>query len=401
MDRAENTDSDSKKAQANLYPFWSPRFWHGMQIDDYLRLLARNRFRVDLSRWPMAFAISLCATLNTGLGLAQHLVYGRRIAKTKIEKPPVFVIGHWRSGTTLTHELLSLDEQFSYPSTYDCFLPHHFLFSRPFLRPIVSAVMPKRRPMDNMAAGADLPQEDEFALCTMGAPTPYFRVAFPNEAPVHTDMFDLDLVEPQKIKKFRQALTYFLRALTLRDQKQLMLKSPPHTGRIGHFAQWFPGAKFLHIARNPLDIVPSTVRLWRTLDSVQGLQVPRYDDQTLYDVIFQGYDLMYGGYFRQSQQLIDSKQLFEIRYEDLVAEPVQTIATVYRELQLGDYSNVAPKVEQYFANRKDYRSNPNDVDDQLRDQINDRWQQYATRYGYSSEVESGTSNSLRNASSVA
>ena len=37
--------------------------------------------------------------------------------------------------------------------------------------------------MDNMAAGWDHPQEDEFALCNMGVPSPYLTIIFPNRPP--------------------------------------------------------------------------------------------------------------------------------------------------------------------------------------------------------------------------
>ena len=30
-----------------------------------------------------------------------------------LEEPPIFIIGHWRTGTTFLHELLMLDERFT------------------------------------------------------------------------------------------------------------------------------------------------------------------------------------------------------------------------------------------------------------------------------------------------
>ena len=45
----------------------------------------------------------------------QRLIYGRRIAATEIKEPPIFIIGHWRSGTTYLHELMVCDERFAYP----------------------------------------------------------------------------------------------------------------------------------------------------------------------------------------------------------------------------------------------------------------------------------------------
>lgn len=401
MNRAAKSKSVPSKTRTNFYPFWSPRFWHGMQIGDYLKLLASNRFRVDLSRWPMAGGVAFCSAVNWSLGVLQKLTCGRRVANTKIEQPPLFVIGHWRSGTTLLHELLALDERFSYPSTYDCFCPHHFLLTRPYFSWLVSAVLPKHRPMDKMVNGVDLPQEDEFALCTLGAPTPYFRVAFPNGPVVHEEFFDMENVAQDKLDRFHDALTYFLRALTYRDKKRLILKSPPHTGRIGRLTSWFPGAKFVHISRNPYEVFASTIRLWKSLDTVQGFQKPRYDDAALHDLIFKGYDLMYGGYFRHSRNLIDNQQLLEIRYEDLVAQPRQTVEKIYQTLELGDFESIAPKIEQYFAKRKDYRANQNPVDDSLKAEIKKRWHQYIDQYGYGDCDVAPQQDSAENTSSVA
>ena len=43
-----------------------------------------------------------------------------------------------------------------------------------------------------MPTGWDRPQEDEFALCSMGAPSPYFKMAFPNEGAQDEEYMDFD-----------------------------------------------------------------------------------------------------------------------------------------------------------------------------------------------------------------
>ena len=45
------------------------------------------------------------------------------------------MIGHWRSGTTLLHELLVLDPRHTFPDTYACFAPNHFLVSGWWMKP--------------------------------------------------------------------------------------------------------------------------------------------------------------------------------------------------------------------------------------------------------------------------
>jgi hypothetical protein len=78
----------------------------------------------------MAFLISIINPINVIAGAAQRVRYGRLIDETWIDQPPVFIIGHWRSGTTYLHELMHLDSRFVSPTTYQCFAPHHFLLTQ-------------------------------------------------------------------------------------------------------------------------------------------------------------------------------------------------------------------------------------------------------------------------------
>ena len=70
--------------------------------------------------------------------------------------------------------------------------------------------------MDNMAAGWDRPQEDEFALLTMGLPSPYRRIAFPNNAPVDIDYLNFEGVPEEEIERWLGCLRSFLQAVSVR-----------------------------------------------------------------------------------------------------------------------------------------------------------------------------------------
>ena len=98
------------------------------------------------------------------------------------------------------------DERLSSPSTYQCFAPNHFLVSEWFFRSFCGWLLPGKRPMDNMAAGWDRPQEDEFALMNLGLPSPYRRMAFPNQPPVDMDYLDFKSVPQADIDRWLQSL---------------------------------------------------------------------------------------------------------------------------------------------------------------------------------------------------
>jgi len=54
--------------------------------------------------------ISSGTPFHTFGGIFEKLLYSHRVRSTKLKHPPLFVLGHWRSGTTLLHELLILDK---------------------------------------------------------------------------------------------------------------------------------------------------------------------------------------------------------------------------------------------------------------------------------------------------
>lgn len=373
--------SYNKPVDANWYPPWAPRFWHGMRTSNYFRLLRENRFQIHPTRVPMAVLVGMCSLANSSLGAFQSVLYRKKIEATELKPPPIFIIGHWRSGTTMMHELISLDDRFAFPSNFDAFVPEHFLVSRSFFYPLIRLLLPSRRPMDNMSLSIASPQEDDFALVALGAPTPYRRIAFPNRPSRDHLQLNLEGVDAESQQQVRSSLTYFLKALTYHYQKPLVLKSPPHTGRLAQLAQWFPHAKFVHMAREPESLVSSTMRLWKLLDEIQGFQLPRYDDTWLRNYIAECKDLMYSAYLQQRSSL-PANRLAEVRFEDLVANPVAEVGRVYKQLELENFSNVQPHIEQYFAQRKGHQKNKLALPDDTLPQIQSDWREYRQAFGY-------------------
>ena len=371
------------KPKLNAYPWWAMRFWHGMLPADFFRLLKGGRFKLHPLRVPMAVIIAGVSGFNLALHLLQQVVFGRKIAETQLQHPPVFIVGHWRSGTTFLHELMVRDDRFAYPTTYQVFAPNHFLVSEPWVTRLFFFLIPKQRPMDNMAAGWQRPQEDEFALMVMGAHSPYTRMAFPNNPPRDSEYLNMEGVPEKDLENWKAKLKSYVKLLTYKyGGKQIIMKSPPHTGRIKYLAEMFPGAKFVHISRHPYSIYPSTCRLWPALDDAQGFQIPK--NQQLVDYVHDCFDRMYSGYDAQYDS-IDPDNIMDVRYEDLVADPVGVIENIYDTLELADYGNVREKIQAFADEQKDYRTNVHNMDDETKQEIRQRWSKYFTRYGYESD----------------
>jgi LPS sulfotransferase NodH len=346
---------------------------------DWWRLLRRNHFRVHPLRWGLAGTVSALTLFNSTMGTLSRWRYGHRVQGTRLTADPIFIVGHWRSGTTYLHELLSCDTRFATPTTYECFAANHFLFTRSWLPRLAWFIMPSQRPMDNVRTGWDSPQEDEFALCSLGTPSPYLRMAFPNEPDQYLEYLDLQTLPAEALRDWQGKLNDFLSKLTWLHQKRLILKSPTHTARIAVLAQMFPQAKFLHIVRNPLTVYPSTLNLWHVLDAAQGLQIPH--NRHLKAYVLAAFERMYTAFERQRAAL-RGDQIFDLRYEDLVDDPVVVLRTAYEHLQLGDFEAVRPALETMTQANRRYRTNQYQLDEPTVNEIMTRWSDYAVRYGY-------------------
>lgn len=328
----------------------------------------------------MLVSVSLATPMNWGLGILQRIFFRRRLAEGQLEGPPVFIIGHWRSGTTLLHELMVRDQRYSSPSTFQCFAPHHFLLSEWFFRKFAWWLLPGKRPMDNMQAGWDRPQEDEFALMNLGLPSPYRRIAFPNEESDDTKYLDFDGVSSDEIKHWVKGLRAFLVSVAVATRRPLVVKSPTHTGRIAALAAEFPDARFIHITRDPRSLFPSTCRLWRSLDEVQALQKPNGDAIT--DYVTECLQRMYHAFHRDRGQLAPNRMI-DIRYEDLVADPVGNLEKIYTHLHLCDFETVRGSIEQWVQNEHQaYQPNKLELSDEQERFVKSQWQEYFDRYGY-------------------
>ena len=104
--------------------------------------MSSNQFAVHASRVPWAILITAVTPFNSLAALLQYVLFARRIRNTQLREPPVFVIGHWRSGTTYLQELLSLDPRHAAPTTLQAYGANHFLVSQWFVTRFLNWMLP-------------------------------------------------------------------------------------------------------------------------------------------------------------------------------------------------------------------------------------------------------------------
>jgi omega-hydroxy-beta-dihydromenaquinone-9 sulfotransferase len=393
MTSAEGDRQESRPPQADSsdYPPWAPLFWHGMGFPTWMQMLWRNGFAVTPHRWPLAAGITVSTALHSFGGVFERLMYSHAVNATKLKEPPLFVLGHWRSGTTLLHELLMLDKRHTCPTTYECLVPHHFLWTEWFVPPMISWLLPSQRLTDNMAAGWDRPQEDEFALCNLGIPSPYRSWAFPNHGPVADEYLDLASISAAEREQWKQALDRFVHRIATRRNGRVVLKSPPHTARVRTLLEIFPEARFVHVVRDPLALFPSTVRLWTRLCQTQGLQAVSGTPAWVEPQVLETFVRMYEA-FERDRDLIPPGRLAEIRFEELAADPVGQMQQAYEQLELGGFAAARPAIAEYGTAHRDHRVASYNLPPATVERLRRRWAPYFERYGYATSRADAAAN---------
>ena len=103
--------------------------------------------------------------------------------------------------------------------------------------------------------------------------------------------------------------------------------------------------------------------------------------RALEDYVFDCLTRMYRG-FEEQRQRIDAKNIYDVRYEELVANPVHEIGKMYAKLELGDFHSVEEKIATHAAEQKDYKPNKHHLDKEMKDKIHQRWKAYFDKYNY-------------------
>jgi hypothetical protein len=351
----------------------------GITFGRWLRVLWDNRFAVDPPYWGRAAVITAGSIPNTFLTAWERLVYGGRARNAQVA-PPLFILGIWRSGTTYLHNLLAQDARFAYPTTYEVFYPGTFLTTEKWYAPTLQFFLPKLRPQDNIVMGVGEPQEDEFALCSLTGRSMDMSWALPRRAEYYDLYLTLREVPAAEIAAWKSALYGFVQMLAFKHGKPLILKSPGHTCRIRLLLELFPEAKFVHIHRNPYDVFRSTQHMVRTVLPWWALQRPDYTD--LDGRTLGQYKEVYDAFFEE-RPLIPANHYYEVAFEELERDPLGLIRRMYEALDLPNFKQVEPALEQYVASLRGYQKNAfPDLPLHLRERIAKEWHRCFEEWGY-------------------
>ena len=349
----------------------------------WLRLVRRSG-GIDRAYVPRFLAVSLSTLLTSPLRLYETARYGRAIRRTEIHRAPIFIVGHWRTGTTHLHNLLCEDRQFGYVSTFQAMAPGFCLMGEKRIKPLLAQRIQKDYPtreIDNIPLLLDAPQEESFALANMSPCASLHVYSLPRQAPAIFARYALHqgLSAAERAEWIDTYLT-LLRTATLRCAgKRLVLKDPANTGRIPTLLALFPDAKFIHICRDPYRVFPSMVGVYRVVLSRAQLQ--DVSPEQIEDLVLRFYAQLMRK-FLEERSLIPPANLIEVRYEDLEADPIGQLRRVYEGLRLTGFAAAEPAFRAYLDSVRGFEKNPYRVDDAVIEKVNRHWQFAFDAWGY-------------------
>jgi omega-hydroxy-beta-dihydromenaquinone-9 sulfotransferase len=354
----------------------------GANLASFARILSRRGAPSPRSYMQVAIIFASAVLRWPGCAI-EALRVARRVEGVSFDPAPVFIVGHWRSGTTLLHNLMSRDPGFCFPTIVDVLRPYDF-YPNPLdfvTRGVVLRFLPRTRPMDDVRLDPDLPQEEELALATMGAPSFFNCIYFPKRM---TSVFAEDVLfadaDDETLRVWREALRYYLAKLAaLNPGRRLLLKNPAHSARIPLLLALFPGAKFIHIHRDPSAVFHSMRKFYHRMLPILALQDYRPAD-------IDGHILW--AYPKLMNRLLDSLTALPpgdaivVRYDELAADPTNTMKRIYRDLNLGDFERVKYTIEAYAREHLHGMSPAPSLDHQTASRLALDWGPVYTRLGY-------------------
>ena len=323
---------------------------------------------------------AVCRLLST-LSPIQDRRYAHRLAGQPLQHDPVFILGHWRSGTTFVHNVLSCDKHFGYCTTYQTVFPHLMMFGQPFFKKNMSWLMPDKRPTDNMELAVDLPQEEEFALSNMMPYTYYNFWFFPKYQEEYCNRYMLfQDISPEELRVWEETFTKMIKiSLWNTGGTQFLSKNPPHTGRVKELVKMFPNAKFIYLMRNPYTVFESTRSFFT--NTIQPLKLESFSDEQIETNILKIYARLYHKY-EADKQCIPDGNLIEVKFEDFEADAYGKTEEIYQKLGLTGWDEAKTAIEQYVGSKKGYKKNKYQYEDRTRKLVEENWQFALEQWGY-------------------
>jgi hypothetical protein len=347
---------------------------------NWVRLLKENK-HIDSKFIGRALYVSLVSLFSGPMRVYQRVRYRRTFENVRIKRDPIFILGHWRSGTTHLHNLLCQDRRFGYVSALQVIAPDLFYVASESFKRLLRLGTPENRLIDNMSWSIDSPQEEEMALGNMSPYSLYHWWSFPKNAKQYFDRYAIFKdVTSEEIETWKEKYMQVIKTATFNMQgRRLVIKNPANTGRIPILLEMFPNAKFIFLHRDPYEVFLSTRNLYKK--TLPFAQLQEISNEEIDANILTFYKDMMQHYL-SDRDLIPPRNLIEVGYRELDHSPLPVMRRIYNRLNFWPYARVRRRLRRYLDMLKDYQKNSYQLSVIDIENVNRHWAFAFDEWGY-------------------
>lgn len=351
-------------------------FLFGATSKTLVRLAVQHKFQISPRYIPRFLGHFFMGIFNSILAIPDLFYCDKGLPKNV-----VFIMGHYRCGTTHLLNLMAADGNLIPPTTYQTVFPSSFLFTERWLGPVLDKVGPGVRAMDNMAMRMNSPQEEEIAMAALGAPTPYLIAHFPISGAHYEKSLTFEDASKKQLNEWKKKHSKFVRKLVKKhgNDAVILLKSPANTARIPVLLEMYPTAKFVHIHREPYKTIQSSIHLYNVWYEMANFQSIDELKKRRNETVFDAYETI-NRRWMEDRLLIPAERQISVSFKDVQANPIATIQKIYTHL---GYQLDQEKLKNYLESIKKYeKNNYEPLDTALIQAINDRFDFVFDAFGY-------------------
>jgi hypothetical protein len=342
-----------------LTDFGDPRFEQGLD-----RLVEALETEDRLNGIGRIIATShITNLLRQRLLLTEHVRTHPEIRDEVIEKP-IFLVGAPRTGTTITHHLLSQDNRFRYPLTWECDELH------PPLNPATMHTDPRIKRSQKLIERSLSLAPDLDAAHPMGAWEAQ-ECALLHAYAFHSETFhvmfncqtyDRWLTEQDRtwVYEEQRLLLQYMQSGGLRPTESWLLKTPPHMDNIDKILEVFPDARLVTTYREPTEVVASSCKLTGTVfamvdDDVDWHEHGRYMRWRTGKMLKRNVEL-------REQFAERSTQFIDFPMDRMVRDPLACVAEIYAHFGIELTREARQKMVRFMEKRGGSARKPNIYD---------------------------------------
>ncbi len=338
----------------------------------YVSVKKRHEFPAPFDAKRVLFLVgffigySLVQLFNRICFIVDDILY-KDWRKVKL-KPPVFIVGNPRSGTTFIHRVMAHDtDQFFYFKAWEIFFPAIVQkkalaalgaldrrLGSPLGKLVVfieSRVFKDFNKMHHLSLFA--PEEDDKLTLHIFSSLDLLWFFPFKELTIDYAYFDQMVGDRDR----RRIMTFYAdcirrQAFYKKTEGRLLSKNPVCPPKIKSLMEFFPGCQFIYPVRNPLQVVPSMVNMAHAMWRATIRIAPGYPMQEQVYETLKHYYLYPLRCFEEAAQ--GSYAL--VKYDDLVARPKEEIQKIYRGLGLSLSKDFCRMLEEEERRARSYKS---------------------------------------------